>query len=76
MLILPQSEAEEGLSGQHWLFLESPQLTLRSSVTEIPWAKGNTLVQTPHPHRVPACQSAPVPRGPPGEDGYDATLVS
>lgn len=67
----------KGVRGWHEYSQKALQVVLRGSQTETQWAKENDLSHTacpllPHP----TSTSARVPRCSPGEDGYDATLVS
>lgn len=69
------SLAAEGLRGWHRYFWKAPQLIPGNTRTESLWAKENELTRSPAltpPPRV----HIHVPRGSPGENGYDATLVS
>lgn len=68
--------AQEGAMGQPQYFREARQVILRGVLTKTREPERTVLhTNRPPPHPIPA-SVAPVPRGSPGEDGYDATLVS
>lgn len=66
----------KGVRGWHQYSWKALQVVLRGSQRSSGPKRTIFHTQPVRPHPTPRSTSARVPRGSPGEDGYDATLVS